>query len=49
MIIFGRRVKRANKAYERNFNENIDLGVQVGIQASDEGSPFKRLQTLNSE
>jgi hypothetical protein len=26
-LIFGRKVKRANREYERNFNNKVDLGV----------------------
>ena len=47
-INFGRKVKRANKAFERNHNQAVDLGVVIGIGNSEDGrvSPLKDEENL---
>jgi hypothetical protein len=48
-IHFARKVKKANKIFERNHNKAIDLGVQIGIGNSENGkvSPLKELDSEN--
>lgn len=38
VIHYERKVLRANRHYERNFNKEIDLGVNVGINYSEENN-----------